>query len=215
MIKSKSEKISAEAIPVLSDDSIRINAGSFVINNAWISFSGSVFKVIDYINSVVVGNRTRFFKDRNHAVYLLICLDPNEGITVIEGKHVPFTTLQAVPAPEIFSALPLIGVILVQDGSRDITYGFKPVSNENLVFFSGSGNIVDKNLKGIQGDDSLIYGETGLIGETGLHGIRGLTGLIGITGHQGITPEGRLGETGLVGMTGINWDIDIPFEVLI
>ena len=146
MLKSKSEKVCAGATPLLSKDSVRISSGSFIIDNVWISFAGTIFKVTNYISSVVVGNRTRFFKDRNYAVYLLVCLDPNNGITVIEGKHVLFTTLKAVPPPESFSALPLIGLILIQDGTRDLVTGFKPVNDENLIYFSATGNIVDKDL---------------------------------------------------------------------
>lgn len=215
MLKSKSEKISAGSIPILSDDAIRINAGSFIINNAWISFSGTVIKVRDYIASVVVGNRTRFFKDRNYAVYLLVCLDPNNGVTVIEGNHVLFTTLSAVPPPISYSALPLVGLILIQDGTLDIIYGYKPVKDENIIHFSGTGNIIDRDLKGIPGDDSIIAGETGITGETGFRGISGDTGYSGVTGHQGPAVVPKRGAMGLMGMTGINWDIYIPFEVLI
>ncbi len=215
MLKPKSEKISAGSVPVLSDDAIRINAGSFIIDNAWISFSGTVFKIRDYISSVVVGNRTRFFKDRDYAVYLLICLDPNNGVTVVEGTHVKFTTLSAVPPPKNFSYLPLIGLILIQDGTRDVIYGFKPIKDENIIYFSGTGNIDDKDLKGITGAASLISGVTGMVGYTGIRGLRGVTGHVGITGFQGPTVTPDNGTTGLMGMTGINWDIYVPFEELL
>jgi hypothetical protein len=214
MLKPKSEKISAGAVPILSDDAVRINAGSFIIDNAWVSFSGTMFKVRDYIASVVVGTRLRFFKDRDYAVYLLVCLDPKNGITVVEGRHVTFTTLSAVPPPESFSYLPLIGLILVQDGTRDIIYGYKPISDENIIYFSGTGNIIDKNLKGIQGDDSITSGETGMVGVTGLRGYRGTSGHQGVTGHPGPAVSPRTGMTGLMGPTGINWDIHVPFEIL-
>lgn len=215
MLKPKSEKVSAGSVPVLSKDAVRINAGSFIIDNAWVSFSGIVFNIRNYISSVVVGNRTRFFKDRSYAVYLLICLDPINGVTVIEGVHVRFTTIAAVPPPSSFSALPLIGLILIQDGTRDVITGFKPVKDENIIYFSGAGNIDDKNLKGITGADSLIHGETGMVGHTGLRGSQGSTGYMGLTGHQGPRVNSRSGEVGLNGMTGINWDIYIPFEVLL
>jgi hypothetical protein len=215
MLKSKSEKISASSIPILSDDSIRINSGSFVINNTWVSFSGTIFKVRDYIASVVVGNRTRFFKDRDYAVYLLICLDPNNGITVVEGNHVLFSTVSAVPPPITYSVLPLIGLILIQDGTLDIIYGYKPVCNENIVYFSGMGNIIDRNLKGIVGESRLTSGETGTAGETGYRGYKGFEGSFGITGCKGPPIISKVGEPGLRGMTGINWDIFIPFDVLI
>ena len=215
MLKPKSEKVTVGSVPTISDDTIRINSGSFVINNAWVSFSGTVFKIREYIASVVVGNRTRFFKDRGYAVYLLICLDPDRGITILEGTHVQFTTLSAVPPPQSFSALPLIGLILIQDGTRDIIYGYKPLKDENIIHFSGSGNILDRNLKGIQGDDSLISGDTGKTGETGLRGYPGITGRVGVTGYPGPLSNPNAGETGLKGMTGINWDIYVPFEILI
>ncbi len=215
MLKPKSEKVTAGSIPSLSDDAIRINADSFIINNAWVSFSGTVFKIRDYISSVVVGNRTRFFKDRDYAVYLLICLDPNNGITVVEGTHVRFTTLSAVPPPASYSHLPLIGLILIQDGTRDVINGFKPVKNENIIYFSGVGNIDDRNLKGVTGANSHISGDTGMTGHTGLRGMMGITGVVGITGMTGPVVDPQKGHTGLRGMTGINWDIYVPFEVLL
>ena len=215
MLKPKSEKITAGSIPFLSDDAIRISADSFIIDNAWVSFSGAVFQVRDYISSVVVGNRTRFFKDRDYAVFLLICLDPNNGIVVVEGTHVRFTTLAAVPPPKNFSYLPLIGLILVQDGTRDVITGFKPIKDENIVYFSGTGNIDDRNLKGITGANSLISGVTGMTGYTGNRGLSGSTGYVGVTGNQGPQVVPERGRTGLMGMTGINWDIYVPFEVLL
>jgi hypothetical protein len=215
MLKPKSEKVTAGSVPTISNDTIRINSGSFVINNAWVSFSGTVFKIREYIASVVVGNRTRFFKDRNYAVYLLICLDPDNGITILEGTHVAFTTLSAVPPPQSFSALPLIGLILIQDGTRDVIYGYKPIKDENIIYFSGTGNILDRNLKGVKGDDSHTSGVTGLTGETGLRGFKGNMGSVGVTGYQGPPAIPKIGETGIKGMTGINWDIYVPFEILI
>lgn len=214
MLKPKSDKITAGSIPVYSDDSIRINAGSFVIDNTWISFKGAVIKIKDYISEVVVGERTRFFKDRNYSVYLLICLDINEGIKIIGGKHVKFSTLKAVPPPESFDSLPLIGLILVQDGTRDLVNGFKPITNENIIYFTGTGNVLDKDLKGISGDDSIISGETGFFGYTGINGLIGDDGITGNQGETGITPSGPTGEAGLKGMTGINWDIHVPFVIL-
>jgi len=212
MLKSNEDKIKAGVAPNFSDDSVRIQAGSFVLDNKWINFNGTLFKVRDYITSVLRGSRTRFFKDRNYAVYLLIGIDPVQGIRAIEGRHVLFTTLQAVPAPETYDFLPLIGLVLVQNGTRDLNYGYMPLKNENVIFLSGYGNIIDKNLKGDVGDDSVIYGETGLIGHTGLEGLTGQDGFWGATGYVGHTPIPPRGYTGLGGMTGINWDIYIPFE---
>jgi hypothetical protein len=212
MLKSKEDKIGAGVIPHFSDDSVRIQAGSFVFDNKWINFNGAIFKVTDYITSVLVGNRTRFFKDRNYAVFILVGLDPQVGLVAAEGRHVLFTTLQATPAPVSYSFLPLVGIVLLQDGSRDLNYGYLPLKDENVFFMSGYGNIIDKNLKGDIGDDSVVCGETGLTGFTGLEGHTGLSGLLGATGYVGPTQTPQQGATGLMGMTGINWDIFIPFE---
>jgi hypothetical protein len=208
---SKDTKIKAGTTPNLSDDSVRINAGSFVIDNAWVDFSGTIFKVTDYITSVVIGNRTRFFKDRNYAVFLLVGLDPDQGIQVLEGTHVPFTTLQVVPAPTQYNFLPLVGVILRQDGTADLNFGYLPLKNENIVSFSGYGNILDKDLKGITGSDSTVLGDTGLPGCTGPLGPTGIPGAVGSTGMPGPTPPPPQGYTGLEGMTGVQWNINIPF----
>jgi len=212
MLQSNSDKIKASTVPNFSDDSVRIKAGSFVYDNKWINFSGTVFKVRDYITSVLVGTRTRFFKDRNYAVYLLIGLDPTQGIRVIEGQHVPFSTLQGVPPPDSYDFLPLVGVISIQDGTRDLNFGYLPLKNENIILFSGYGNILDKDLKGVQGDANYTYGETGLVGGTGLKGSTGNQGILGVTGQRGHTPTPQRGYTGIVGMTGISWNIHVPFE---
>lgn len=212
MIQSNKDKVKAGTTPNFSDGAVRIKAGSFVIDNKWINFSGVVFKVTGYIDSVLRGNRTRFFKDRNFSVYLMVGLDPAQGIVTIEGKHVPFSTLQAVPPPENFSFLPLVGIILVQDGTRDINYGFIPLKNENITFFSGYGNVLDPNQKGVQGDASQIYGETGVYGVTGMPGPTGFEGSLGVTGSFGHTPTAPQGYTGTGGMTGIGWGIHIPFQ---
>jgi hypothetical protein len=215
MLVTKNEKINAGYKPELSEDAVVINAGSFVIDNQWVSFYGTVFKINTYISSVVVGNRTRFFKDRGYAVYLLVCLNPNNGIVIFEGKHVLFTTLQAVPPPTSYTAIPLIGVILIQDGTRDINYGYKPLKQENIIFYNGMGNVLNKNLKGVKGENSTIIGETGLVGVTGLLGQDGVQGDYGTTGAEGLSLYVPPGAEGPRGMTGINWDIYVPFEVLI
>jgi len=212
MLKSNDNKIKANTVPNFSDNAVRIQAGSFVYDNKWINFNGSVFKVSEYITSVVRGSRTRFFKDRNYAVMLMVGLDPVQGVRVVEGTHVLFSTLQAVPAPSQYDFLPLVGVVVIQDGSRDLNLGYLPLKNENVLFFSGYGNIIDKNLKGVIGDDSLVYGDTGLYGNTGVQGSTGVVGTIGATGTQGITLSAPRGMTGIGGMTGISWNIHIPFR---
>jgi hypothetical protein len=212
-MKSNENKVKAGVTPNFSDDSVRIQAGSFVFDNRWINFNGAVFKVTDYIATVLRGSRTRFFKDRNYAVFLLVGLDPVQGLKIAEGRHVSFTTMQAVPVPESYDFLPLIGVVVVQDGTRDLNYGYQPLKNDNIVALSGFGNIIDKDLKGDPGENSFVYGETGLTGDTGLQGITGQQGGFGITGHQSPLLMPQQGETGLMGMTGINWDIHVPFQV--
>jgi hypothetical protein len=211
MMKSNEDKIKAGVTPNFSDDSVRIQAGSFVFDNKWINFNGAVLKVTDYITTVLRGSRTRFFKDRSYAVFLLVGLDPVQGLKIAEGRHVLFTTLQAVPVPESYDFLPLVGVVVVQDGTRDLNYGYLPLKNDNIVALSGYGNIIDKNLKGDPGEDSTVHGETGLIGHTGLQGLTGLQGALGVTGYQSPALAPQRGETGLMGMTGINWDIHVPF----
>lgn len=212
MLKSRNNKIRAGSNPNFSKDSIRINAGSIILDNKWINYKGTVFRVEDYINSAVVGSRTRFFKNRGFAVYLLIGIDAEEGVKVIEGNHVKFSTIDAVPPPTEFNIAPLLGLVLVQDGTSDLNLGYKPLKDEYIRFFSGSGNIITKNLKGPTGDESTAHGATGLIGETGIIGYAGETGPRGLTGVKGMSVPGIQGHTGAPGMTGISWDIDIPFE---
>lgn len=211
-MKQKNTKISAQTVPNFSDDSIRISARSFVVDNKWVNFKGSIFKLQDYIDSVVRGSRTRFFKDRNYAVYLLIGLDLVDGVQVIEGTHVKFTTLTAVPPPQNYTVMPLAGLIVIQNGTSDLVSGYKPLKNENIVLYSGYGNIIDRNIKGDTGDDSTTLGETGIYGFSGIDGTQGITGYQGLTGNQGPVSDSLRGYSGLQGATGINWDIHIPFD---
>lgn len=211
-MKPNKDKIKSSIIPNYSDDSVKIDAGSFVYDNKWINFNGSLFKIKDYINSVLVGTRTRFFKDRNYAVYLLVGLDPTQGVRVAEGDHVSFSTIGAVPPPTDFDFLPLVGIVVVQDGTRDLNYGYKPLEQQNVILYSGYGNIIDKNLVGINGEDSTEIGDTGLQGYTGIEGAMGEQGNRGLTGIKGPTSIAPSGVTGIGGMTGISWSIHIPFE---
>jgi len=211
MLKPNEDKIQANTAPNYSDDSVRIKAGSFIIDNKWINFNGTVYKVSDYIKSVVVGSRTRFFRDRGYAVYLLVGIDPINGVSTVEGEHVPFTTIKSVPPPDTFSFLPLVGIVLIQDGTRDLNYGFIPLKSDNIQFFSGYGNIIDKDIKGSRGETSEVYGSTGIYGSTGLVGETGIRGRTGITGAIGPLTDPPRGVTGLGGITGISWGINIPF----
>ncbi len=212
MIKSGTSKIKATTNPNISDDNIKLRATSFVINNKWVNFSGLFFKISDYINNAVRSPRTRFFSDRGYAVYLLVGFDENTGVSVLEGTQVKFTTIDAVPPPISFEFLPLIGVVLIQDGSSDLNFGYIPLSDDNVMFFSGLGNIIDKDLQGITGSSNPQIGVTGQEGITGFLGLIGAYGGTGYIGSTGITPPAQTGQTGLQGMTGINWDIHIPFQ---
>ena len=186
MLKSRDNNVRANAIPNYSDDTVRIEAGSIILDNNWISYKGIIFVLSDYIKSAVVGSRTRFFIDRNYAVYLLLGIDIDSGFKVVEGPQVKFNSLQSVPIPQNFSIAPLIGLVVIQDGTNDLNLGYVPLKDENIQFFNGMGNIIQKNIKGETGADSQIYGETGIIGSAGLPGLRGLTGVVGITGPDGL-----------------------------
>lgn len=212
MIKSSTNKIKATTNPNISDDMVKLRATSFVINNKWVNFNGLVFKIRDYINNAVRSPRTRFFTDRGYAVYLLVGFDETTGISIIEGTQVKFSTLDAVPPPVTFEFLPLIGVILIQDGSSDLNFGYIPLNDGNVQFFSGLGNIIEKNLQGPTGTDNPQLGATGQEGMTGIEGYRGKMGDTGYRGVTGIISAAQRGLTGIQGMTGINWDIHIPFQ---
>lgn len=214
MITLKKDKIIAKPLIELSEDSIRLNSGYLIVDNNFLSLKGFTFKFKEFISNSLTGDRTRFFKNRNYAVCLLICIDSVYGISVKEGLQVPFMSISSVPLPE-YENIPLLGVVLIQDGTSDLNFGIKPLKEENLIFFSSIGNIMDKNKKGEKGENSIVIGETGIQGVTGIQGLAGVTGVQGITGVQGPALRYVQGCTGLQGMTGINWDIYIPFDVLI
>jgi hypothetical protein len=213
MVISSVDQVRVALAPSISNDAVSVNAGSMVYDNTWISYNPFLFKVNDYIKSVVRSPRSRFFLDRNHAVFLLVGIDINTGVRVIEGKHVRHTSMGAVPPPTSYDLLPLFGLILVQDGSTDIVYGYKPLSEANIILFSGYGNILDKDLLGLSGANSSVYGETGLRGHLGVVGPTGIQGIIGPMGYTGAIEAGAQGHTGLQGITGVSWEIHIPFEV--
>lgn len=210
MLKPKKGQVAAGAIPNYSSDSVRIEAGSVVVDNTWINYDAVLFRVSDYVSSVVRPPRTRFFKNRNYAVYLMIGLDIKDGIRVIEGRQVPFTSVQSVPKPEGYNFIPLLGLVTVQDGTDDLNNGYLPIKDEYLEFFNGFGNVVDEALKGITGVDCDIAGYTGAEGFTGVEGSQGLTGYPGTQGLTGRQPFAPSGATGTQGMTGINWQIQVP-----
>jgi len=212
MLKPRNSEIQAVTNQNISSGMVRIRAGSFIIDNKWVNFNGTTFKVNDYINKVVRAPRVSFFKNRNHAIYLLVGLDADLGVQVVEGTSIRFTTVEAVPPPSSFNILPLVGIVLVQDGSRDLNLGYRPILDVNVRYFSGAGNVVNKNIKGDKGSSNPLPGATGVFGETGVIGQPGLTGYAGATGYVGYTPPLVTGNTGIGGLTGISWDVDIPYE---
>lgn len=211
-MKSKPNIVKAEPLPNYTTDSVKVDAGSVVVDDQWVNYGSTIIKINTYIASVVVSPRTRFFQNRNYAVMLLVGLDPNQGIQIVEGTHVPYTTMGAVPYPTSYAVVPLLGIVLVQDGTSDLIYGYKPLKQESLKFFSGSGNIAEPNWPGATGMPSVAPGDTGVRGPVGYTGVVGLTGWLGVEGSTGLYVTGMQGETGVIGMTGICWDIYIPFE---
>jgi hypothetical protein len=215
MLKSKDNAINARIQKNFTDDSVIINAGSLVFDNKWIDYSGTFFNVKSYLRGLITDQRLRFFTNINYAAYLVIGIDVNGSLTVLEGTQVPYTTLKSVPIPPIFDIIPLVGVVVIQDGSSNLIDGIKPLNENNVIFYSGMGNVLDKNQIGQKGVDSNIKGETGIPGETGLIGFPGLTGPIGDMGTTGYDGLGITGQDGAQGITGINWDIQVLFNMMI
>jgi hypothetical protein len=203
----------AKSQPNIDKGSIVIDAGSLVYDNKWLSYKGTVFGVIEYISSVVDGTvRKRFFRQRSYALQLLIGIDTSGALQVVEGTQVPYTTKQSVPIPSTYDMIPLMAVLLVQDGSADVVNGFVPLNDSSVTYFSGAGNILEKNTVGEAALDDGLTGQGGSIGITGLVGVAGLTGRVGHEGYTGSIGIAPTGMQGLEGITGINWDIHIPFE---
>ena len=104
---------------IVKDNILKISSTSFVYENYWLSFHGAVFKVIDYISESITENRTRFFQNRDYAVFLLIGLDKLGNLTVVEGTQVKYNgVVEQVPLPVTFSIMPLVGLVVIQDGSN-------------------------------------------------------------------------------------------------
>jgi len=210
MLKPRNKQVTAGVTPAYSTDSVRIESGSVVIENTWVNYDASLFVLRDYVTSALKPPRTRFFKNRGYAVYLLVGLSIDKGIEVVEGRHVPFTSVRAVPRPTTGNLVPLVGIVAIQDGSDDLNYGYLPIKDECLELFNGSGNVVDPDLKGTTGVDSDVVGDTGAEGYTGLEGLAGNGGLTGPAGFTGLVPAAGQGATGVQGMTGINWQVHAP-----
>lgn len=210
MLKPRSAQVTAGATPGYSNDSVRIEAGSVVIDNSWVNYDSVLFRLTKYINGIVVPPRTRFFQNRSYAVYLMVGLNLDEGIKVVEGRQVPFSSIRSVPRPVTFDIVPLVGIVVVQDGSDDLNLGYLPLKDENIEYFNGAGNVLNAGRKGITGVDSDVAGVTGPQGVTGLEGQRGARGASGVPGYTGVQTPAQRGETGVQGMTGINWQVHVP-----
>ena len=214
MLKSKDNAINARIQKNFTDDAVVLYSGSLVIDNRWVDYTGTFFNVKDYLRGTITDQRLRFFKYANYACYLVLGIDVNGSLSVSEGTQVPFTTLESVPVPAVYAVVPMVGIIVIQDSSSNLIDGIKPLNENNVVFYSGMGNVLDKNRKGIVGENSLIIGETGSTGDTGYIGYPGVTGLVGDMGTIGADGLGVTGPDGDQGMTGINWDIQVVFDTL-
>lgn len=214
MLKNRDNVFRARTQGNINKGAVVIDAGSLVYDNQWISYQGTVFDARRYIDSVVDGtNRRRFFQNRNYAVQIIVGIDKSGAIQILEGTQVPYTSKDSTPIPATFEIVPLVSILMIQDGSSDMNYGFRPLSDNNVTYFSGAGNVMDRNRTGAASTEN---GDTGQIGAVGVTGFRGLGGITGIEGDMGDTgPIGgtETGMQGSVGMTGINWAIHVPFEV--
>lgn len=213
MLKNRDNVFRARVQGNINKGTVVLDAGSLVYDNQWISYEGTTINLQDYIDSVVNGiSRRRFFQNRNYAVQVVVGVDKSGSIRILEGIQTLYTTKDAVPLPSTFDIIPLISILLIQDGSSDMNYGFKPLSENNVTYFSGAGNVTDKNRPGLASSENGATGQIGVAGITGLKGIkgaRGLTGNVGVTGSFG---PGETGPKGIQGMTGINWSIHVPFD---
>lgn len=214
MLKNRDNVFRARAQGNIDKGTVVIDAGSLVYDNQWISYQGTVFNARRYIDSVVDGtNRRRFFQNRGYAVQIIVGIDKSGAIQILEGNQVLYTTKDSTPIPATFGIIPLVSILMIQDGSSDMNYGFRPLSDNNVTYFSGAGNVTDRNRPGAASDEN---GPTGYVGIEGITGLRGSDGLTGQEGDLGITGPVGWAETGMqgaVGMTGINWAIHVPFDV--
>jgi hypothetical protein len=211
MLERKDSLVGSKKVRSLANNVIKIDSGSYVIDNKFISVKDINYSVNEYVLSAVVSPRTSFFVNRNYAVMLVVGINSLGVVSTVEGSQVKYTTNDAVPLPHTINFLPLIGIVLRQDGTVNLN-SFKDLKDTDLIEFSGYGNIEEKNQVGDRGPESFDQGATGVQGETGPQGLRGLQGYTGFAGHTGLDGVGVKGEAGLPGMTGINWLIHIPFE---
>jgi hypothetical protein len=215
MLSPKDNTFNARVQRNTADDTVIIDAGSLVVDNNWIDYTGVLFNIKEYLRSTITDQRLKFFNNINYAVYLVLAIDVTGSLQVIEGTQVYYTTLDSVPIPPVFEAVPVVGIVLIQDGTTNVIDGIKPVGDNNVIFYSGMGNVLDKNIKGVVGVSSQLLGDTGLQGKTGIIGIDGLTGIRGFSGDTGTAGYGVTGLQGPQGLTGINWDIEVLFNILL
>lgn len=212
MLKPKKEELKVKVQQNVNKGTVVIDSGSIVYDNKWISYKGTTFNFEEYVSLIVDGTtRRKFFQKKDYAVQLVIGIDLTGAIKVIEGKQVYFMSKNAVPIPTDLDMVPLVSVLYIQDGSTDLTTGYKPLNSSSITYFSGFGNISQKNLQGVSNTIQGATGSNGIQGVTGNKGEvgdQGVTGPQGLTGYQGISIRG---EQGAQGMTGINWDINVPF----
>jgi hypothetical protein len=215
MLNTKNNTFNVRIQSNIADYTVVIDSGSLVIDNKWIDFKGVLFNIKQYLRNAVTGSRVRFFTNVNYAGYLVLGIDVTGALIVLEGAQVSYTTLASVPIPPVFSMVPIAGIVVIQDGSNNLIDGINPITDSNVIFYSGMGNTLDKNQKGIMGFDSNILGDTGLCGQTGYPGLDGDTGLQGLPGIVGPVGFGFTGLQGSQGLTGINWDIAVGFNILL
>ena len=213
MLKQKKNTVNSNCMNNNIGNSVKVKAGSLVIDNKWVSYDSYMFNVTDYINRSLSTNRSTFFSKKKSAIYILVTLGLKRGISILEGKEVRYISRESVPRPTVIDSIPLVGIILRQDGTDDLSTGFILVTDKDLDSFSGTGNIIEKNLVGITGLNNNTQGLTGIQGNLGDTGLQGLTGLVGDQGETGVVSAFIVGETGAQGATGISWDTHVPFSL--
>lgn len=135
MLNQKNNTLNVRVQRNTADDTVIIDAGSLVVDNNWIDFKGVLFNVQQYLRNAVTGQRIRFFKDVNYAIYLVLGIDTTGSLTVTEGTQVPYTTLSSVPIPPVFDSVPIAGIVVIQDGTTNLTDAIKPVNDNNVIFY--------------------------------------------------------------------------------
>lgn len=183
---------------VHGENVVFIKGGSVLIDDRWIVFSDLRIDIQSIVNSYVNKNSRRLFNYRNDIMYVLIALNKNSEIEVI--PNIAFKTDSTGDVrefPDLSLKLPLILVMLRQDGSSDLK-SFSPISRLDIEIYQGVGNFT---LRGDQGDTGL-KGITGLKGTTGIKGFTGMPGITGISGYTGIVGFSVQGETGVAGQRG-------------